>query len=101
MPAVFFFEGEPLNVITTTYALGGVAVQTFDAEGEPYATLSVLLPESQHLPANAFFLKDYSENAAVAAAFVAAGLATPLDHPAARAGFVWVQPYQLTEKATA
>lgn len=65
--------GEELTVKTERYANGkALAVVVKDAEGAPYATLSVNLPQP---PApNCFWLKDWSENEDVALAALAAGV---------------------------
>jgi hypothetical protein len=81
-----------------------LAVTAETADGEPYARLSVNLPESLDLPKNAFYLKHYSENAPVARALLDSGLIEPLNpflYPKVRTGFVEVAAYQFTEDAIA
>lgn len=66
---------EQLTVREERYANGrALAVVVRDAEGMPYATLSVNLPQP---PApGCFWLKDWSENEDVALAALAAGIVT-------------------------
>ena len=98
MARTLSFHGETLTMRVANYATGATAVILLDADGAPYATLSVALPESADLPHGTFYLKDYSENEAIAKAAIDAGLiepANPFLYPPVRSGFVTVSAYSL------
>jgi hypothetical protein len=89
----FKFAGETLTVKFDSYTDGSLAVLAVDAEGAPYAVLSVNIPgHSNLLDPNMFYLKDYSENKAIAAAFVEQCELYPTPRTA-MAGYVTVQAF--------
>ncbi len=91
---IFEFLGLSLSIVLGEYAEGTLAVQAIDRDGMPFATLSVNM--SLPMPDGAFYLKDWSENAQVAEAFIASGLIVPApDVPDASNGFVSAKAYRL------
>jgi hypothetical protein len=90
----FTFDSETLRLVTGTYGNGGLAVRILTEDGEPFATLSVRMPDDD-LPPGVFRLKTWSENAAIAAAVIAAGLITRVDLPRASSGYVGADAYRL------
>lgn len=86
--ATFKLHGETLNLVKSKYADGNTAVLVLDQTGAPYATLSVNLPESKNLGPDAFFIKDYSENKAVAEAVMTAFETHFLNVPPVQSGYV-------------
>jgi hypothetical protein len=92
---VFMYERVQMVVETAEYVDGSLAVQCVDGhEDEPYATLSVRMPGDPP-PWGVFFLKDWSEGAEIAAAFVRSGLIEPVPDVAPRAsGHVIAYPWR-------
>jgi hypothetical protein len=74
----FEFKGETLTALKLAYRDGSnnTAIELVDAEGFPYARLSVNL-EGNVLPDGHFAVKAYSENVAIAEAARASGLFEP------------------------
>jgi len=65
-PHAFNFNGERLFINKTQYGEGGrTALQITDAEGTPYATLTVNIPDIQLRPGE-FLIKTWSENKYIA-----------------------------------
>jgi hypothetical protein len=64
-----------IHVVTSTYRHGdGLAVELVK-NGEPFAVLSVNIPEAAHrLGPNEFFVKTWSENAEIANDALASGI---------------------------
>lgn len=93
------FEGKRLTLVLSTYGNGNLAVEAF-LHGEPYATLSVNMPPYDRLPEGVFFLKEWSENAEIAAAFVESGLIEVVPDVAPRqSGYVAAEAYRFVEGA--
>ena len=65
-------QGETITLIETTYADGHRAVVARDADGLPYGTLSVNLPESDLAP-DEIAIKTWSENGPLAQAAADSG----------------------------
>lgn len=84
-----------LHFAYTQYGNGRLAIQLFTDEGEPYATLSTNIPEVG-LGKNQFFMKDWSENAPVAAAACALGVFRDCGHSVVT-GFVQARAYEAPE----
>jgi len=90
--------GETFTVVTAEYQGGGVAVQTVDVDGCVYATVSVNMPQSRYLPAGAFYVKHWSENAPLVSALIEQGILVPVDAPSISSGFVsGIKAYRLRE----
>ncbi len=85
----FMFMGEEVLVKMDEYSNGRRAVLIESVEGFPLATLSTNLPEHK-LDNDEFFVKDWSENASIAAAAKASGLFLDTGKTV-RTGFVTVQ----------
>ena len=98
----FTYGGETLLLDATgCYHDGPMAVRVIGEDGEPWAVLSVNLPESKTLPKNHFFLKNWSENRGIALAAEKAGLieaANPFIYEPVHTGFVSAPVYTLTTK---
>jgi hypothetical protein len=97
-------NGERVRLVRATYAEGNLAIQAFDVDGVPYATLSVNFPAELLRDAgilddpDAFYLKDWSENAGIALDLLRSGLVEP--HPTIepiRSGHVTARAYRLKE----
>jgi hypothetical protein len=84
-----------LHFAYTRYGNGRLAVQLFTDEGEPFATLSTNIPDVG-LGANQFFMKDWSENAPVAAAVRGLGVFRDVGHRVAT-GYVTAWAYEAPE----
>ncbi len=93
-----------VNVMRGTYqgAKGPTAVVLTLEDGEPLATLSVNMyrPECSHdssdLPQDCFYVKEWSENEAIASEALQSGLFTERsDLPRARSGFVDAPVWQI------
>ena len=98
-------EGETCRVETARYggrADGPLAVLLVGATG-PYARLSTYVPESEGLPRDGFYLKDWAENETATAAALAGGLLVPLRGvPPARAGHAGLaRAYRLATQSEA
>jgi hypothetical protein len=100
----------PVTVVRSTYGRvdGPVAVQLLTAEGEPLATLSVNMyrPEcsqdSSDLPADCFYVKQWSENEVLAAEALASGLFVPRDDlPVAESGWIDAPAWQIVATGSA
>ena len=92
------FEGDTLCLVTGEYGDGGMAVRIETEDGVPFATLSVRMPHD-FLPPGVFRLKDWSENAGIATAVIAAGLVTRVDLPRVASGYVGADAFRLTDPA--
>lgn len=100
----FDYMGERLSIRLSTYGNGNTAVEAVSTEGEPVAVLSVNMPPYDRLPDGVFYLKDWSENAMIAAAFLASGLVEPAGtglFPTRASGFVTADAYRFMEVPTA
>lgn len=84
-----------LTIVTDTYIDGCMAVQLHEAEGQPYSILSCHVPESELIPKDAFYLKEWAENSEVAQAIFDADLVIPIDAPVYDSGFVKAYAYKL------
>lgn len=71
-----------------------MAVELVTTMGEPYATVSTNLPESEDLPEGEFFLKDWSENEPIAKALIDMGAIIPTGKSAS-SGFVVAKSYKI------
>lgn len=99
LPFSFSFDSERLRIVTAAYFDGCLAVRVIDADGAPYATLSTHV-EGRCLGTEAFFLKDWSENAVLAAHLTEMGLFEALDDiPIAVLGHVWAEARRLVAPA--
>ncbi len=56
---------------------GALAVELVTTDGEPYEMISVNLPDSELLPKDEFFLKDWSENEDLAKELIKKGIIIP------------------------
>lgn len=65
--------GTTVSVRTDRYVHGGLAVELYCEDGEPYATVSINVP-GVPLPADEFVFKTYSENEGLLEAMLAAGV---------------------------
>ncbi len=65
--------GEPVTVRTDRYARGGLAVELFGADDEPYTVVSVNV-EGVSLADDEFVFKTYSENAGLLEVMLEAGV---------------------------
>lgn len=91
-----------VEVYATTYlsASGPLAIMLQDSDGEPLATLSVNMPDSKNLPTNCFYMKDWSENEALAEEARESKLFKPRpDLPSSVSGFVMADAYELVGAA--
>lgn len=97
-----------VSVVCATYgrADGPLAVLLQLEDGEPLATLSVNMyrPECSHdsadLPADCFYVKQWSENEELSSEAFATGLFVLRDDlPGARSGFVSAPVWQIKEAA--
>lgn len=98
-----------VNVLRATYGGpdGPTAVVLQCEDGEPLATLSVNMyrpdcsQDSSELPADCFFVKQWSENEELAVEAMASGLfAERNDLPSARSGFVVAPAWQIVGSAS-
>lgn len=94
----FTHDGEVLTIETATYEDGSIAVLAVDADGLPYATLSVRMPDGKP-PDGVFYLKTWSENAGVARSFMESGLIERAIWPVAWSGFITAQAWKFREEA--
>lgn len=93
----FTFNGEDLTVETAEYEDGSLAVMAVDADGLPYATLSVRMPGDKP-PDGVFFLKTWSENERIAVHFLLSGLIEPAYGVEMRSsGYITANPYKFRE----
>ena len=90
-----------VEVYAATYTSNNaLAIQLTDSDGEPLATLSVNMPGSENLPANCFYMKDWSENEELAEEARECKLFKPRpDLPSSVSGFVMADAYELVEGA--
>lgn len=94
----FTYQGHLLRLAFGAYGNGSLAVEAVDAAtGEPWATLSVNMPPYDTLPQGVFYLKDWSENAGIAAAFIDSGLIEPAGLPDLASGFVRASAYRFVK----
>lgn len=92
------FRGQTLRLREARYGNGNLAVEAIDLQGESYAVLSVNMPPYDALPEGVFFLKDWSENAEIAAAFIESGLIEiARDVDARTSGFIAAEAYRFVE----
>ncbi|HEX5093453.1 MAG TPA: hypothetical protein VFV84_12275 [Burkholderiales bacterium] len=94
MKRTFEYMGETLVLRLSAYGNGNLAVEAVAADGEPVATLSVNMPPYEPLPEGVFFLKTWSENERIAAAFLASGLVERVDLPTRASGFITANAYR-------
>lgn len=71
-----------------------LAVELVSSDGEPYAMVSVNVPESAELASDEFFLKDWSENEPVAKALVDMGAIIPTGKRTS-SGFIVAKSYKI------
>lgn len=69
--------GEIVSTRVGEYVHGGTALQLACVDGEPFATVSVWVPESLALPRDVVYVKHWGENASLILPLVAAGILTP------------------------
>jgi len=82
---------------------GPTAVCLYTSDYQPFATLSLNLPQSKALREGIFYGKDYAENAQLFQQMLEAGyIERVTGYPLARAGYAGlVDPYRLTDKTLA
>lgn len=101
METTIHFCGSLVRIAARVHEYAGnraTCVRLVDtADGSPFATLSVNVPEhSDKLPFGTFFLKDYSENAAIALQLKRQKFIIPAEPPVfAAAGFEIVEAHRL------
>lgn len=91
--------GGPGIVQFCEYALGGTAMKVVSEDGAPLYTATVFI-EGHALPDKEVWIKDWSENAGVAQAFVDAGIIT-LTGRRVPTGYVEALHARLTDQAIA
>ena len=90
----FPFHGREMRLEFGQYEGGGLAVMAYDGDCEPYAKLSVNMG-GPPLPMDTFYLKDWSENADIAAALCASGLIEPApEFPDRSSAFITASAYR-------
>ena len=95
MTTSLIYGRDRLHLVTAAYGDGAMAVQIVTEDGEPFATLSTRLADDP-LPDGVFRLKDWSENARIAAAVIGAGLVTRIESIPPRAtGWVVADAFRL------
>jgi len=81
------------------YHNGCLAILASTDDGEPFATISTLLPESENLDKDSFYVKNWSENEEVVDQLIKQGvLIVDRKAPVVATGFVLVAAYKLNEK---
>jgi hypothetical protein len=91
------FNTEAITFRLEQYTYGGTAVEAWCEDG-PYATISVNMPDAPLLPEGQFYLKNWSENAPIAQAMIAAGIIEAVNPPViAHSGLITATAYQFTE----
>lgn len=90
---MFEFNGFTINLVTLTYHDGCTAIRAVEADGAPFATLSVHMDRC--LPHGEFFLKDWSENADLAAFLVEEGFIKRAKGAIAISGHIFAEPFTL------
>lgn len=85
-----------IGIVTTEYAAGGMAVLAMEG-GQPCATISVWLPESQNLKPGSFYVKHWSENEVLVKNLIETGVLIPdPDAAPASSGFIkTIRAYRL------
>lgn len=78
-----------LTVVREKYAVGGSDRIELWCEDGPYCVLSTNLPEYP-LPEGEFWVKDWSENEAIADFMLRQGIIVPIDRAVVQTGFVIV-----------
>ncbi len=85
-----------MRIVVTRLDNGQLKLQLWDEDG-PAGTLSAAIEGAPPLPADGFWLKDWSENRRLAAEFIAGGLIEPIAGvPVMHSGFVTARAYRLT-----
>lgn len=88
--------GEDVQLKIGTYANGGTAVMLETTDGEPFGTISVWFPESQGLPRDVVYVKDWSENEPVVPLLVDAGMIVPApEHQEVQSGWISARAYRV------
>ena len=72
-----------------------LAVELISTDEEPYATVSVNLPESAELPKDEFFLKNWSENEEIAQQLIEKKIIIPTGKEAS-SGFIRAMSYKIS-----
>lgn len=72
-----------------------LAVELITTNGEPFAMISVNMPESAQLAEDEFFLKDWSENEPVAKSLIDMGAIIPTGKSAS-SGYVTAKSYKIS-----
>lgn len=87
---------ETVHLKTGQYRDGSTALQLETAQGEPFATISVWLPESRDLPRDVVYVKGYSENAPIVPLMTQAGWITEApEYPPVANEWVTIQAYRV------
>ena len=91
--------GEVVMVLDKYREGGALAIELVDAkDGEPIARLSTRLDASSRLPADCFFMKDWSENQRIATEVIQSGWVKPRpDIPPGRSGFIVADAFELLD----
>jgi len=88
-------QDEPLYLTTNHYSNNGaLAVELMSPEEGPYAIISLNMPDSDKLPSNEFFMKDWSENQEVAEQLIKKSIILPTGKQSA-SGFVLAKSYKI------
>lgn len=84
-------------LIQHSYVRGGLAVEIMDADDhEPFAVLSLWLPETPLLPPGVFYAKTYSENEGLAEQLEAQGaIQRAPEIPPGQSGVIHAPAYRL------
>lgn len=93
-PIPFEYNDEQLQLIHTAYYDGCTAIQIRTEDLEPYATLSVHMPDI-HPPSGTFYLKDWSENGPIAHHLQILGYLDLVPGHAAMSGHVFAEQYRI------
>lgn len=74
----------------------GQRIQLYETDGCPYATASVILPQTSSLDKDCVFIKDYSENTGMAALLIKHGIIYP-EIISIFTGYNAINAYRMTE----
>lgn len=91
-------DGETLYLEFLKYQNGRLALELSDSEGDPYAVISVNLPEYPDLPKNYMYVKNWSENQQIVEDMVKLGILEDTEFPAVPSGMVMVPVYRINSE---
>jgi hypothetical protein len=92
-----FGETEKLNVKLYKDKTGHSYVSLYTSDGEPYADITVVLPETKDLPKDEFFVKGWSENKDIVAQLIKNKVLIPTGKKAS-SGYVEAHSFKLNSK---